>query len=38
VEDLQEAGVDAILVGETLMRAAYPARAAAELLGAEYTE
>ncbi|HYN98557.1 MAG TPA: indole-3-glycerol-phosphate synthase, partial [Actinomycetota bacterium] len=38
VEDLQEAGVDAILVGETLMRADDPARAAADLLGAEYTE
>lgn len=38
VEDLQEAGVDAILVGETLMRAVDPAKAAADLLGAEYTE
>lgn len=33
VEELQEAGVDAILVGETLMRAEDPAQAAAELLG-----
>lgn len=38
VEDLQEAGVDAILVGETLIKAEDPARAAADLLGAEYTE
>ncbi len=35
VEDLQEAGVDAVLVGETLMRADDPAEAAAELLGAQ---
>lgn len=35
VEELQEAGVDAILVGETLMRADDPSRAAAELLGAQ---
>jgi len=35
VEELQEAGVDAILVGETLMRAEDPSRAAAELLGAQ---
>lgn len=34
VIDLERAGVDAILVGETLMRAADPGRAAAELLGA----
>lgn len=33
VRDLEEAGIDAILVGETLMRAEDPARAAAELLG-----
>jgi indole-3-glycerol phosphate synthase len=33
VEELEEAGVDAILVGETLMRSADPAKAAAELLG-----
>ncbi|CAN5887461.1 indole-3-glycerol phosphate synthase TrpC [soil metagenome] len=38
VEDLQEAGIDAILVGEILMRADDPARAATDLLGAEYTE
>lgn len=33
VEDLEEAGVDAILVGEALMRAEEPARAVRELLG-----
>lgn len=33
VRDLEEAGVDAILVGETLMKAEDPALAAAELLG-----
>jgi indole-3-glycerol phosphate synthase len=33
VEALEEAGVEAMLVGETLMRAADPARAARELLG-----
>ena len=33
VERLEEAGVDAILVGETLMRADDPVRAARELLG-----
>jgi indole-3-glycerol phosphate synthase len=33
VEELEEAGVDAILVGETLMRADDPGKAAAELLG-----
>ena len=33
VEALEEAGVDAMLVGETLMRAGDPARAARELLG-----
>lgn len=33
VEELEEAGVDAILVGETLMRADDPSKAAAELLG-----
>ena len=34
VEALEEAGVEAMLVGETLMRAGDPARAARELLGA----
>lgn len=33
VAELEAAGVDAILVGETLMRAGDPAQAAAELLG-----
>src|SRR5439155_13382224 len=33
VEALEEAGVEAMLVGETLMRAGDPARAARELLG-----
>lgn len=33
VEELEEAGVDAILVGETLMRSDDPGKAAAELLG-----
>ncbi len=33
VERLEQAGVDAILVGETLMRADDPVRAARELLG-----
>ncbi len=32
-ERLEQAGVDAILVGETLMRADDPVRAARELLG-----
>lgn len=35
VSELEEAGVDAILVGETLMRADDPAAAAAGLLGAQ---
>ncbi|HEX2054218.1 MAG TPA: indole-3-glycerol phosphate synthase TrpC [Actinomycetota bacterium] len=35
VEELEKAEVDAILVGETLMRAADPSAAAAELLGAQ---
>ena len=35
VEKLEAAGVDAILVGEWLMRAEDPSRAAAELLGAQ---
>ena len=35
VAELEEAGVDAILVGETLMRADDPAAAAAMLLGRE---
>ncbi|MEX2587238.1 MAG: indole-3-glycerol phosphate synthase TrpC [Actinomycetota bacterium] len=35
VAELQQAGVDAILVGETLMRAEDPAAAARELLGAQ---
>lgn len=34
VEELQAAGVDGVLVGESLMRAQDPARAAAALLGA----
>lgn len=38
VQELHEAGVDAILVGETLMRADDPGREAAELLGRQYTE
>ena len=33
VEALEEAGVEGVLVGETLMRADDPARAAQELLG-----
>ena len=35
VEELEKAGVDAILVGEWLMRAEDPSKAAAELLGAQ---
>jgi indole-3-glycerol phosphate synthase len=33
VAELEEAGVDGVLVGETLMRADDPARAVRELLG-----
>ena len=33
MEELEEAGVDAILVGEALMRADDPARAIRKLLG-----
>ncbi|MGI8425889.1 MAG: indole-3-glycerol phosphate synthase TrpC [Actinomycetota bacterium] len=36
VEELENAEVDAILVGEALMRAEDPARAMAELLGTDY--
>jgi len=38
VEELEEAGVDGMLVGETLMRAGDPARAARELLGTPHQE